>query len=114
MPKHVINLGTGIAQDVEFTPEEVAQNAIDAANHAVREQAEAAEEVRTNAIIADASRAEFLDALKTKTAAQIETFVRNKIDAGAVTNLATAQACLARIETALVVLLKLVALDNRR
>ncbi len=72
-----------------------------------------AEEQRQSTIRTDSTRAEWLTQLKTASNAQIETFVRSKINADAVTSLATAQTCLKRIETALVLVAKLIALDAR-
>ena len=77
------------------------------------ETAEAAEATRVTTIKADASRAEMLAKLKTATLAEVEAYVRSKIAAGEVTTNAQAIACLKRVETAIVTLYKIVALDAR-
>ena len=69
---------------------------------------------RIDTFVADSDRSNWLNQLQTATLPQIETFMRNQINADGVTNLATAQTCLKRIETALVVMMKLIALDARR
>ena len=73
-----------------------------------------AAEARATTFITDTDRSNWLDQLKIATLPQIETFVRNQINADGVTNLATAQTCLKRIETGLVIMMKLIALDSRR
>lgn len=73
-----------------------------------------AEQVRAGTFTADATRVEWLNALRTSTLAQIDTFVRGKINQAGVTDLASAKACLGRVETALVIIAKLIALDIKR
>ncbi len=65
---------------------------------------------RVLSIIADADRVALLDKLKNATLAEIETYVRNQINADAAVDLASARSCLKRIETAIVILAKAVAL----
>lgn len=74
------------------------------------EPAPTAGQIRKEAYVADTSRAEWIDQLKTATPEQIETFVRNKVNADGVTDLASAKACLKRIETGMVTVMKLLAL----
>lgn len=75
--------------------------------------AQVAEKARQAEINAEPSRVELLDKLTSATGAQIETFVRNKIDADSATDLAAAKVVLKKIETAIVNLTLLVATDNR-
>lgn len=72
-----------------------------------------AEQERKAEIKQDQSRAALLDKLQTASLANIETYVRGQIDADSVTNDATAKQCLKRIETGLVTLALIVALDAR-
>jgi hypothetical protein len=72
-----------------------------------------AAQLRENAFKADQTRIDLITHLKNDTLAQIETFVRNQINADGVTNLATAQQALKRIETSIVILFKALALSVR-
>lgn len=88
--------------------------------------ASAVEATREAGIIADANRASWLTKLQTTPQDQIESFVRTNVDAAAVnsalaTNLSTGLACIQRIdaaigrlETAIVIIAKLIALDARK
>ena len=68
---------------------------------------------RRAGFFSDANRAQWLTQLQTASRAQVETFVRSNINADSVISLATAQTCLKRIETALVIIADLIALDSR-
>lgn len=72
-----------------------------------------ADETRRDAYLADAQRADIMTHLRTDNLAQIEAYVRGQVNADAVNNLATAQAAIKRIETALVILFKSLALSIR-
>lgn len=92
---------------VELTPEEEAQRLADEQEHLERKAAREAEDTRLSTYTADTDRQEFLDKLKTMTAAEIKTFMRSRIDAAGVSDLASAKACMARLETAVAILLTL-------
>lgn len=72
-----------------------------------------ADEARMASFKSDVQRADLITHLRTDTLAQIETFVRNQIAADGVSNIAQAQQCLKRIETAVVNLFKALALVVR-
>lgn len=72
-----------------------------------------ADELRTTAFKSDPDRATLISHFKSDSLAQLETFVRNQINADGVTNLATAQTCLKRLETSQVILFKALALILR-
>ena len=110
----VIVHGDGTVEVLPLTPEDIAQQQADADAAAAVQAVRDAAETRATTFITDPDRTDFLNQLKTATLAQIEAFMRGKINADGVTNLATAQTCLKRIETALVILMKLIALDARR
>ncbi len=73
-----------------------------------------AEELRLGVFQSDADRAQWLLQLQAATPDQIATFVRNSINSAAIVDLASAKSCIVRLETAVVILAKLVALDPRR
>ncbi len=80
----------GVAiEDVQFTP--------------------SAQQARDASYVADTTRSEWIERLKNASLADIETFVRGKINADAAVDLATARACLKRIETAFVIMMKVLA-----
>lgn len=70
--------------------------------------------VRAAVFAADTTRTEWLTTLETATPDQIDAFVRGKVNADAVSNLATATACLKRIESGMVIIMKLLALSIRQ
>jgi hypothetical protein len=107
--KYVVKNGAG--SYVDTTPEEDAQAVVDEQKGAELSAARQAEATRQNTFSNDAGRQEFLDELKTKTAAEIETFVRNRVDASSVNDVASAQACLGRTETAIVRIMQLLAFN---
>jgi hypothetical protein len=72
------------------------------------------EQLRTANFVGDTLRQEIVAVLRDGTPAQIEAFVRTKINADAVTNLATAIAFAKRTETAFVQLAKALALIVRQ
>lgn len=90
------------------TPEQrvAAQQVIDAFDP----QTVSNEESRALFFQAETDRTELISLLKTATPAQIETFIRNRLNANAVTNLATATQFCKRVETAFVQLVKALAL----
>jgi hypothetical protein len=103
----------GAATEIELTPGEEAQRVIDADDAAAKQVIIDAERARVGTYTEDTSRQEFLAQLKTATAEQIETFVRNRLNADGVTSLATAQQFCKRAETGFVTLMKLMALVVR-
>jgi len=81
-------------------------NAASAAAAAIQ----AAQPARIDSFVTDGVRAELVALLKTGTPLEIETYVRGKINADAVTNLATAITFAKRTETALVQVAKAISL----
>ena len=67
--------------------------------------------VRENTFAADTDRAVLIDKLKNANIAGIESYVRGIINADAAVDLASSRACLKRIESALVVIAKAMALS---
>jgi hypothetical protein len=90
---------------VELTPEEEAQRVIDEQKHLENVAAREVEDTRIATFTDDTDRQEFLANLATMTAAEIKTFVRTRIDATGVSDLASAKACMVRLETAVAILL---------
>jgi hypothetical protein len=113
MTKLVINLITGTKETLPLTDAELAQQQVDFATSAAEQAAEDVETARQQTIVADASRAELLTKLKTSSPAEIEAFVRGKINADGVTDLASARACFKRVEIAIATLTKLAAFTAR-
>lgn len=72
------------------------------------------DQVRRESLLNSALRQEVAAILRTGTPAEIETYVRTKINADAVTNLATAIAFAKRTETALVTIALAIALHLRQ
>jgi len=67
--------------------------------------------VRENTFVADPDRAALIDKLKNANLAGIESYVRGVINADGAVDLATSRACLKRLESALVVIAKAMALS---
>ena len=94
---------------VDYTPEEEAQQNIDRQETVAKEQTIAEENTRLDTFKQVADRETFVEQLKTRTANEVESFVRSRVDADSVTDQASAKDCLKRIETGMVRLLQLVA-----
>jgi len=101
-------------REVELTPEEEAELAAFAVIAAQQKAERDAAIAREESFVADTTRQEFITALKTATPAEIDNFVRTKLNADAVTSLATAQTFCKRTETAFVQVMKVLALLARR
>jgi hypothetical protein len=67
------------------------------------------ERLRVESIKNQADRQTYIDELKTRTADEIENFIRTRVDADSVTDVASAKDCMKRIETGMVRLLQLMA-----
>lgn len=77
---------------------------------AIRQAVRAPIELRASTFTSDTLRAEMVAALKNNDLTTIESYIRNKLNAAAVVDLATAQAFCNRVETAFVQLAKVLAL----
>ncbi len=66
------------------------------------------------AFLGDITRQEFVSHLRADTPAQIETFVRGRLNVDGVTDLASAKLCLKRMETGFVTIMKVLALIARQ
>ena len=70
-------------------------------------------DARKAAIVADSTRVDILNRMKTQTNAEIEAWLRGWLDADGVTNLATAITFCKRVETSIVTIVKAISLDIR-
>jgi hypothetical protein len=111
--KSVISRETGELVFVDLTPAEEAQRDLDAQRHEILKTIKTAERVRRLTFKDAEDRQEFLTQLKTATAEQIETFVRNRINVDSVNDLASAKQAMKRIETGFVAIMKVLALVAR-
>ena len=100
---------TKIGGYVDLTPEEEAQRVQDEADAAVAQAKAEAEQDRLDTFKQVSDREAFVIELTTRTATEVESFVRSRVDADSVTDVASAKACMKRIETGMVRLLQLMA-----
>lgn len=95
MKRIIRNVLTGEQSEVDLTPEEEA----DAIAKTAAEQPEILQRTADSAAVADAKLDPVIQFLVSHTPAECAQAIRDFIDSASVTNLATAQACLGRIET---------------
>lgn len=110
--KHVVG-ADGEVSILDLTPADESLFQDMEQQHLQEVAARNAENTRLETFANDATRIEFLDRLKAATAAEIEAFVRGRLNADGVTDLASQKEFNRRVENALAAMLKLLVKSVR-